>query len=121
MSSSAGVQVQPRARPMPARWRIADIDFDAIDPAAIAGDRFAFTIVFLASFIETGSDLYAENLVEYFADDAEVSDWLRETWQREEVQHGNALRAYAERVWPEVDWQRAYDEFFAEYRRKYGL
>ena len=117
MSSSAGVQVHPHARPMPAHWRIADIDFDGIDHAAIAGDPFAFRIVFLASFIETGSDLYAGNLIEYFADDAEVSGWLRETWQREEVQHGNALRAYAERVWPEVDWQRTYDEFFAEYSR----
>ena len=117
MSSSAGVQVQPHARPMSTHWRIADIDFDGIDPAAIAGDAFAFRIVFLASFIETGSDLYAGNLVEYFADDAQVSDWLRDTWQREEVQHGTALRAYAERVWPEVDWQRTYDEFFAEYSR----
>src|SRR5512135_969039 len=92
MSSSAGVQVQPRARQMPTHWRIADIDFDSIDRAAIVADPFAFRIVFLASFIETGSDLYAGNLVEYFADDAEVSRWLRETWQRQEVQHGNALR-----------------------------
>jgi hypothetical protein len=101
----------------PKHWKIADIDFDGIDPALIAGDPLAFRIVFLASFIETGSDLYAGNLVQYFAEDAEVSRWLRETWQREEVQHGNALRAYAERVWPEVDWQRTYDEFFAEYSR----
>ncbi len=115
MSRSAGVQVQPHAAPP--HWRIADIDFDGIDRAAIAADRFAFRIVFLASFIETGADLYAGNLVEYFADDAEVSRWLRDTWQREEVRHGHALRAYAEHAWPEVDWQREYDGFFAEYSR----
>ncbi len=99
------------------RWRLADIDFDGIDRSKIVDDPLAFRIVFLASFIETGSDLYAENLIEYFAGDAAVSRWLRQSWQPEEVQHGHALREYAARVWPEIDWQRRYDNFFAEYSR----
>ncbi len=106
-----------RAAPRPGHWRLADIDFEGIDRGAIAGDALAFRIVFLASLIETGSDLYAGNLVEYFAGDAEVSRWLRESWQPEEVQHGHALRAYVEHVWPEADWQRTYDGFFAAYSR----
>ena len=85
-------------------WRLADIDFDGIESPAIADDALAFRIVYLASLVETGSDLYAANLIEYFAGDAELSRWLRESWQPEEVQHGNALRAYVERVWPEIDW-----------------
>jgi hypothetical protein len=108
----------PAAAPATApltRWRLADIDFDGIDRSAVADDALAFRIVFLASFIETGSDLYAENLIEYFAGDAGLSRWLRQSWQPEEVQHGHALREYATRVWPEIDWQRRYDDFFAAY------
>jgi hypothetical protein len=74
-------------------------------------------IVFLASLIETGSDLYAGNLVAYFAGDAELSRWLAHSWEPEELQHGRALRTYVEHVWPDIDWQRAYDGFFAEYSR----
>jgi hypothetical protein len=96
-------------------WRLADIDFDGIEGPAIADDALAFRIVYLASLVETGSDLYAANLIEYFAGDAELSRWLRESWQPEEVQHGNALRAYVERVWPEIDWKHTYDGFFAAY------
>jgi hypothetical protein len=117
MTDPADISAPARPVPKPAHWRLSDIDFDAIDRGAIADDPLAFRIVFLASFIETGSDLYAGNLVEFFAGDAEVSRWLRESWQREEVQHGHALRAYAEHVWPEVDWQRTYDLFFAAYSR----
>jgi hypothetical protein len=99
------------------RWQLADIDFDSISRAAIADDALAFRMLFLASFIETGADLYAHNLIEYFADDVEVSRWLKSSWQPEEEQHGKALRAYTARVWPEVDWKRRYDEFFAAYSR----
>jgi hypothetical protein len=116
MPDSANVEAAPAGEP-PRRWRLADVDFDGLDRRAIADDALAFRLVFLASFIETGSDLYAENLIEYFADDAEISDWLRRSWQPEEVQHGNALRNYAARVWPEVDWPRRYDDFFAAYSR----
>lgn len=100
-----------------AHWTLADIDFDGIDHGAIAGDTLAFRIVFLASLIETGSDLYAGNLVEHFAGDAAVSGWLGEAWQVEEVRHGQALRAYAEHAWRGIDWQRTYDAFFAAYSR----
>lgn len=114
---SADTHARAHAAATSMRWCLANIDFDGIDRASIADDALAFRIVFLASFIETGSDLYADNLIEYFADDAEVSRWLRESWQPEEVQHGNALRAYAARVWPEVDWKLKFDGFFAAYSR----
>lgn len=115
MPDLVGAHVDVRA--VAPRWRLADIDFDGIDRSAISDDPLAFKIVCLASFIETGSDLYTDNLIEYFARDAEVSRWLRQSWQPEEVQHGNALREYATRVWPEVDWKAKFDEFFAAYSR----
>ena len=75
--------IRPPARvPAPAElpsrgpWSLADIDYAAMDRPLVAGDSTLFQIVALASFIETGSDLYAHNLVAYFDDDAEVAQWL---------------------------------------------
>ena len=99
------------------RWGLADIDFDGIHRPAIADDSMAFKIVVLASFIETGSDLYADNLIEHFAGDAEVSRWLGQSWKPEELQHGSALREYAARAWPEFDWKLKYEAFFSAYSR----
>src|SRR5438876_3200606 len=107
----------PVAIPPRGPWRLADIDYDAIDPLRVRDDPTLFEVVTLASFIETGSDLYAHNLAEYFDDDPEVAGWLTRSWEHEEVQHGAALRAYAERAWPDFDWKRAFDAFFDEYSR----
>jgi hypothetical protein len=107
----------PDHAPRRRRWRLADIAFDRIERSAIVDDALAFRIVLLASLVETGSDLYADNLIEYFAGDAEVSGWLRESWKREEVQHGDALRTYVEHVWPDLDWKDTYGRFFADYSR----
>lgn len=53
--------------------------------------------------------------MEYYRGDAEVEGWLREQWEKEELQHGAALRAYVEYVWPEFDWELAYKGFLDEY------
>ena len=98
-------------------WRLADIDYAGADRSRAADDHTLFQMMTMASFVETGSDLYAHNLVSYFDDDEVVAGWLAESWEHEEVQHGAALRAYVERVWPDFDWQRTYDRFFDEYRQ----
>lgn len=97
------------------RWRIADLDFSRIDLQRVRNDENTFYLVACASFVESGSDLYTQNLLDFFGDNPEVARWLREQWEPEELQHGAALRAYVEHVWPEFDWQRAYDSFLAEY------
>ncbi|MBO9536159.1 ferritin-like domain-containing protein [Herbaspirillum sp.] len=96
-------------------WGIEDIDFARIDTARARADEDLFYLVACASFIESGSDLYTRNLVEYYRGDDEVENWLREQWEREELQHGAALRAYVEYVWPEFEWERAYKSFLDEY------
>ncbi|NQE49905.1 ferritin [Herbaspirillum rubrisubalbicans] len=96
-------------------WTIDDIDLDRIDRERVRQDEDLFYLVACASFVESGSDLYTQNLVQYYAGDAEVETWLREQWEQEELQHGAALRAYVEHVWPEFDWQRAYQGFLDEY------
>ena len=97
------------------RWRLEELDFDAIDRDAVAARDDIFLLVCSASFIESGTDLYTRNLLDYFETDAEFGAWLRQHWEPEELQHGRALRAYVEHVWPDFDWPAAYGDFFAEY------
>lgn len=56
-------------------------------------------------------------MIAYYGDDPEISDWLTHHWEVEELQHGNALRAYVAHVWPEFEWQIAYNDFLEEYSR----
>ena len=101
----------------PARthWKIADIRYEEIDHAAIVHNEDMFYLLMSASFIEMGSDTYAANLGEHYADYPGIRDWLVDQWEHEEVQHGESLRRYVEAVWPSFPWQQAYDSFFAEY------
>ncbi len=99
------------------RWQLTQIDFARIDVDDVRARDDLFLLVCSASFVESGTDTYTRNLVTYFAQDAEFGAWLQQRWEPEELQHGRALRAYFERVWPEYDWQRAYDGFFDEYAR----
>jgi hypothetical protein len=51
-----------------------------------------------ASLVEINSDLYTRNLLEYFHDDTDVTNWLMQDWQHEEIQHWAALRLYVNTV-----------------------
>lgn len=97
------------------RWRREDIDFAAIDREALDGDEAIFYLVAAASFVEYAADLYTTNLVEYYRADADLSAWLRDRWQWQELQHGASLRSYVEAAWPDFDWPAAYADFYAEY------
>jgi hypothetical protein len=96
------------------RWTLADIEWNRIDHERIRNDPTAYYEVTAASFVETAADLYTTNLVEHFPD-PKARHWLVNHWQPEELQHGLALRTYVETVWPELNWQRGYQGFLAEY------
>jgi len=98
-----------------ATWSIDDIPYGTLARESVRDDRRLFDIVASASFIEITSDLYTRNLVEFFRADREVADWLAEHWQREELQHGAALRKYVETAWPDFDWDAGYRLFLADY------
>ena len=51
--------------------------------------------------MESATDLYTANLIDYFAGDDEVTSWLERYWLPEELQHGNGLRRYVESAWPD--------------------
>jgi len=102
-------------------WRLEEIDFGRIAPSMVKEDEALFFLLCSASFVESGSDLYTRNLVDYYHDDSDVAGWLGQHWEPEELQHGRALRAYIEHIWPEFDWQRAFDSFFGEYSQRCTL
>ncbi|MDH6594052.1 hypothetical protein M2165_003941 [Variovorax sp. TBS-050B] len=98
-----------------AHWKIEDLDFSRIAVDEVRQDENLFYLVASASFIESGSDLYTQNLIDFFRGDDEVTAWLAHHWEAEELQHGQALRAYIRHVWPEFDWETAYRGFLEEY------
>lgn len=97
------------------RWTLADIPYAQIARDAVARDEELFYMVTAASFVEITTDLYTRNLIEYFSGDPEVTAWLAEHWEHEELQHGQALKRYVQAAWPQFDWESAYRSFFAEY------
>lgn len=98
-----------------AAWSLDDIPYDAIESEKVRHDDRLFYLVAAASFVEITSDLYTANLVSYFDGDASLQAWLANQWEKEEIQHGLALKRYVTTVWPEFDWERAYEGFLAEY------
>jgi hypothetical protein len=88
-----------------------------VNRTAVANDILAFKIVTAASFIESASDLYARNLREFFTGDDVVGSWLGGDWEPEELQHGAALRAYVQHVWPGFDWLPRFRAFLGDYGR----
>jgi hypothetical protein len=98
-------------------WSLDDLALDDVDVERVKPREELFLLLAGASFVESASDLYTRNLVEQFRSDAEVSSWLVSDWEPQELQHGRALRAYVNRVWPELDWRDAFAAFFAEHSR----
>ena len=98
-----------------ASWSIDDIPYGQLAAERVRDNRQLFEILASASFIEITSDLYTTNLVEFFRDDREVAGWLEHRWEKEELQHGAALKKYVQTAWPEFDWEAGYRIFLADY------
>lgn len=102
-------------KPPEGHWSLDDIDYEAVDTERVRGEPALLYLVAGASFIEIASDLYTRNLIEYFDGDDELQDWLKSRWEREEVQHGHALRRYVRAAWPDFDWDGTFAAFYADY------
>lgn len=98
-----------------ARWNYQTIDYDAIDKARVAQDDYLFVLLTIASFVEITSDIYEENLSQFFSDSDETVAWFEGVWEPEEIQHGRALKKYINTVWPDFDWDTTYAGFREEY------
>src|SRR5262245_45826307 len=106
---------QPLGADAPLPWRLEEIDLSAIEQERVRDDETLFFLLATSSFVEIASGLYTRNLSEYYAGDQSILGWLNGNWEQEEIQHGRALRAYVQAVWPEFDWETANRRFYAEY------
>jgi hypothetical protein len=96
-------------------WMLESIDFGRFDAARARADEDLLCLICASALIESGSDLYTRNLLDHFDGDERVQDWLRDHWEREELQHGRALACYIRHAWPDFDWDAAFGDFIAEY------
>lgn len=112
---------QPPDASAPLPWRLEEIDLSGIDRERVRGDETLFFLLATSSFVEIASGLYTRNLSEYYSGDESVLGWLNRNWEQEEIQHGRALRAYVQAVWPEFDWEAANRAFYAEYSARCTL
>jgi len=113
--SSLSTGTIPLTEPARLRWTLDSIDWPALRREAVSGNDAIFYLIAAASFVEATTDLYTQNLIDYFAGDEEITQWLKEHWLPEELQHGQALRRYVQLAWPEFDWEGAYERFQPEF------
>jgi rubrerythrin len=103
-------------RPARRHWSLDDIPWEAVRRDLVGDHEPLFYMLAAASLMESATDLYTANLIEYFADDAEITSWLKNYWLPEELQHGRALRRYVETAWPDFPWNQVRDGFIEEFR-----
>src|SRR5438477_11127680 len=94
-------------------WTLDDIDWDGFDAGKV--DPETVKVVKAASLVEHNAADYGTYLCNVFHDDPAFQQAARD-WAREEVRHGRALRAWAERADPEFDFDACFKKFTDGYR-----
>lgn len=97
-------------------WSLDDIPWHTIRRDRVDRHEALFYLIAAASLMESATDLYTANLIEYFSGDDEITSWLKNYWLPEELQHGRALRRYVETTWPDFPWHKVRDGFVEEFR-----
>ncbi len=95
--------------------QIAHADWERLDERAAEVDRLVFYAATISSFLEISIEHYTASLRQIFASELEVVQWLDSVWEPEERAHGEAMRVYLARVWPQYNWGRAYAGFVNQY------
>jgi hypothetical protein len=112
-AKAGAVTEPPRTR---RHWSLDDIPWHVIRRDAVGRSEALFYMIAAASLMESATDLYTKNLIEYFAGDDEITSWLKNYWLPEELQHGRALRRYVETAWPDFPWDKVRAGFVDEFR-----
>lgn len=115
-SPAAPAHAAERDRAGRRHWSLDDIPWDQIERDTLGGSEAWFYMIAAASLMESATDLYTRNLIDYFSGDDEITGWLKNYWLPEELQHGLALRRYVEAAWPEFPWDRVRGDFVEEFR-----
>jgi hypothetical protein len=95
-------------------WRIEDVPWDRFDRSAV--DAPLVPLVKAAAMVERNGTDYALYLGSVFSDDPDFRQ-AADHWALEEVQHGDALAAWASMADPAWDYASA----FARYRSGYSI
>lgn len=96
-----------------AHWTLDDIPWQQFDRAHARPDLVSLAKA--ASMVEYNGGDYARYLCEVFSDDEEFQALAR-TWADEEVQHGAALRRWAELADPTFDFDASFTMFTTGYK-----
>lgn len=93
-------------------WTLEDIPWSMFERDAV--ETSLLCVVKAAALVERNSADYAAYLCNVFPDDPALHDAFRE-WALEEIQHGDALGAWATRVDPTFDFQASFQRFVNGY------
>jgi rubrerythrin len=99
-------------------WTIEALPWDRLDPSRVNPDLLQ--VIKAAALVEYGADAYADYLCKVFDGDAEFQTLAR-GWSVEEVQHGQALGLWAEKIDPSWSLERAMAKFRAGYMPEHFL
>lgn len=99
-------------------WTIEGLPWDKLDPGKVDADLLK--VVKAAALVEYNSETYADYLCRIFHDDPEFQAQARQ-WAVEEVQHGAALGAWAEKIDPSWSLETAMAKFRAGYTPEHFL
>lgn len=93
-------------------WTLDDINWQAFDSSLVGEDTIR--IIKAASLVEFNGEDYARYLEKVFAGDDEfvAAAWV---WAKEEVQHGMALRRWAELADPSWSFEESFRRFTEGY------
>ncbi len=96
-----------------ARWTLDDIDWTKFDASKVEPGLLA--IAKAACMVEHNGREYARYLSEVFHDMPEYKQ-IASDWAEEEVQHGRALRRWAELADPTFDFDKSFTTFTTGYQ-----
>jgi rubrerythrin len=96
-----------------AHWSLQDIPWQDFNPAHARPDLVA--LVKAAAMVEYNGYDYARYLCEVFEGDEEFQQ-IAQVWAEEEVQHGKALRQWAELADPTFDFDKSFKAFTEGYK-----
>ena len=94
-------------------WSLTDIDWNAFDRSKATPELIS--LAKSACMVEHNGHDYARYLSEVFADDPEFKE-AAEYWADEEVQHGQALRKWAELADPSFNFDQSFKAFTDGYK-----
>jgi len=89
-------------------WKIEDLPWDRLDPSKV--DEDLLKVIKAAALVEYNAEAYAEYLCKVFHDDEEFKQ-VAQAWADEEVQHGEALGLWAEKIDPSWKLETAMAKF----------